>query len=563
MKNFSKSLAVVTLSILGLGAYLVSCKKVELVETTTTDVNIYDYLKGAPEQFSLFSKIVDKSGYAGFLNAYGSYTIFAPTDDGVKAYLTAVNKGSVDALSEAEAKDIVKFHLLQDTLTTVSFKDGKLPTITMYGQYLITGVVNDGGTSSYVINRQGKVIQPNIRTGNGYIHVIDKVLRPATKSLAELIDANTSYSIFKQALVATGYYDTLNRINTTDTTRRWVTLIAETNQALKDSGINSFADLLSRYSKTGDPKRADDSLHIYVAYHLFFDAKYTADIVSATSHTTYQPLEVVNSKLVGEKVLLNDLDFNGVHEAGVELDRATSDVSATNGVLHTSTGHFRPKVRQPTAVYWDVADFTEVRKLPSVFRKANFSFDYGAVKDITWDKPANKLDYVYTTSSSIPVYFNDYLRNDMGTTSRNLWIEFKSPLIVKGRYKVWICYRAAKQSGTLGASGGSNMPCQVYYDGVATERTFAFTDQRPNLSDGEMEALGWKRYTTDAQVVSSGKYVGIIDVQTTDRHTFRIQALPASGTGQTTNYLDMIHIIPINQIQYLPRFGRDGSIVYQ
>lgn len=562
MNNVFKNFTLPLLALLTLGCVW-SCQKVQFVDATTADVNIYDYLKQNPSQFSLFTKIVEKSGYAGFLNAYGGYTLFAPTDDGVKAYLTEVNKGSVDAFTQTEAQAIVKFHLLQDTLTTSSFKDGKLPLVTMYGQYLVTGVSYANGTSNFLINRQANLLQGNVRTGNGFVHTIDKVLKPATKSLAQLISDDPKYSIFKQALVATGYYDTLNTINGTDTLRRWMTVLAETDQALKDSGITSYDVLKQRYSNTGNPKSADDSLHIYVAYHILFDAKYLADIVSANSHTTYQPLEVVASKLDGEKVLINDIDFNGVHETGIRLDRSSSDVSSTNGVLHAALGHFRPKVRQPAPVFWDVADFPEVRKLPSVFRKASFSFAYGAVKDINWDKPANTLDYAYSSASNLPCYYNDYLSVPMGNTTRNFWIEFTSPLIVKGRYKLWICYRAAKQSGTLGQTGGSNMPCQVYFDNVATSRTVTFTEQRPNLSDGEMEALGWKKYSTDAQQFMSGKFVGIVDVPTTDRHKVRIQALPAAGTGQNANYIDMIHIIPINNNQYLPRFGRDGSIVYQ
>jgi hypothetical protein len=50
---------------------------------------------------------------------------------------------------------MVRLHLLEDTLYTGSFTDGKLPVITMYGQYLVTSVVTTGGVSSYTVNRQG------------------------------------------------------------------------------------------------------------------------------------------------------------------------------------------------------------------------------------------------------------------------------------------------------------------------------------------------------------------------------------------------------------------------
>jgi len=559
-----KHLSILVSAIVGLLIifYAGSCKKISYVQSTTSDLNIYGYIKANPDKYSSITAIVDKSGYAGFLNAYGSYTMFVPTDSAVSIYLTEVNK-TLTALTEKEAQDIVKFHLLQDTLATNTFKDGKLPTITMYGQYLVTGVVNDKGVSTILVNRQGTITQGNIRTGNGLIHQIDRVLKPASKSVAELISADTRFSIFKQALQATGYYDTINTINSTDPAlRRWFTVLAETNQALADSGITSFAALKTKYNNTGNPLNPLDSLNIYIKYHIMPDTKYLADIVSASSHTTLAPLEVLASKLSDVKVLINDLDFNGVHEQGVELERSTSDLSATTGVLHTALAHFAPKVRLPSAVYWDVADFPEVRKLPAVFRRGNFSFAYGAIKDITWDRTTNTMDYTYTTSSSINVFWGDYLSVPMGNTTRHNWIEFTTPIIIKGRYKVWVCYRAAKGSGTVGLPGGSNMPVQPSFDGTDLSRQFNFCEQRPNLTDGELEALGWKKYSPSTTQFMTGKFLGIIDVPTTDRHKFRLRSLPAAGTGNPSDFLDMVHFIPINQNQYLPRFNTDGTLQY-
>ncbi|MBC7947709.1 MAG: fasciclin domain-containing protein [Chitinophagaceae bacterium] len=544
-----------------------SCKKVAIVTSTTDVVNIYDYLKQHPDQYSSLVKIVDKSGYAGFLNAYGSYTLFAPTNDAVQLYLTEINK-TIDQVTEDEAKNIVKFHLMEDTITTAAFKDGKLPLVTMYGQYLITSITNSGGVSSFNVNRQALVVTGNILTGNGFIHSIDHVLKPASKSVAQLISDNPAFSIFKQALVETGLYDTLNTINLTNPSRRWLTVLAETNQALADSGITSYNALKARYSNTGNPRNPLDSLYIYVAYHIIPDARYLADIVSATSHLSLQPLEVLASSLDGERVLINDIDFNGVHEIGVELQRSTSDISATNGVLHTALAHFSPKVRLPTAVYWDVADFPEVRKLPAIFRRASFTFAAGSIADITWEKSdaPNDLRYNFSplNSTNFHVAFLDNLILRLGATgARNFWYQFRTPIIVKGKYKVWVCYRTQKGSGSIGQPGGSFNPVQVTINNQVMSRPVTFTDQRPNLSDGEMEALGWKRYTVRTEQYMTGKFVGIVDITTTDRHLLRLQSLAAAGTGQDVNNLDMIHFIPVDQHQYLPRFDRDGTKVFQ
>src|SRR5882672_4360520 len=110
MKKNISGITVIAVSILCL-AWISSCHKVKIVTATTSDLNIYPYLQNNPSQFSEWAKIVDKSGYAGFLTAYGSYTMFAPKNDAVDLYLTDVNKSSVDAFTQAEAKDIVTLHL--------------------------------------------------------------------------------------------------------------------------------------------------------------------------------------------------------------------------------------------------------------------------------------------------------------------------------------------------------------------------------------------------------------------------------------------------------------------
>jgi uncharacterized surface protein with fasciclin (FAS1) repeats len=303
------------------------CKKEKLVYNTTSDVNITAYLEKYPDQFSEFRKILDLTGTASFLSAYGAYTLFAPNNDGVGSYLQAKGKSSVDQVDVAELKDLVRFHLLSDTLRSSTLTDGKLPSLTMLGQYLITGAQNTGGVTKIVINRQANIVQSDISVGNGIIHVIDNVLIPAKFSVAQLIENNTKYSIFTQALKETGFYDTLNILpaNNPDAKKKFLTVLAESDSVLNVAGFTSYANLKAKYCNTGDPKKLADSLHLYVAYHILYDAKYLADIATSQSQTTLAPLEIVTSSLVGTTILINDITFLGIHELGAPLDRPASD----------------------------------------------------------------------------------------------------------------------------------------------------------------------------------------------------------------------------------------------
>ena len=577
MKAKKYFIAVVLLGAFAL-SYMVSCKKLDIVTATTTDVNIYDYLVKNGDKYSDFAKMVEKAGYADFLNAYGAYTLFAPTNDGVKEFLKETGKASIDAFTTPELQNIVKLHLIQDTINTSSFTDGKLPQVTMLGQYLVTGVANVNGVSSYIVNRQALIVQPNISLSNGNIHAIDHVLKAATKTVAQTIESDPQYSIFTEALKATGYYDSLNIVNNPDTTRRFLTAIAETNKALSDSGITSFAALKAKYSQTGNPKRVDDSLHLYVAYHIMTDARYIADIVSTASLPTLATLEVITPKLDGQTVLLNDIVFNGNHELGVQLDRDKSDVTASNGVVHSAKAHFAVKIRVPVRVDFDVADQPELRKLASVFRKATsqtaisgtgagYSFPRGFFADITWGSNTSStstISYNCMPESNTRYYaWNaDYIRIPMGNTSRNKWIEFRTPLLVKGKYKVWVCYYRGRNS----SNNPTPLSNRVSFDDEPLQRTFGFDEQKPVGTPAELEALGWKQYTEVAQTNSGedrnnvARLLGTIDVKSTDRHIIRIEFL-LSHSGQEQNFLDMFQFIPVNEDQVRPIFGRDGSVI--
>ncbi len=539
-----------------------SCRKQDYQLATTDDVNITGYLIKNIDSFSLFKQILDRTETAAFLNAYGTYTCFAVTNSGVQKYLSDAGIASVEAANVDLLKDLVRFHLLEDTVATGDFTDGKLPVPTMLGQYLITGVGTVGGASRYIVNRQASVQETNVRVGNGIIHVIDNMLRPASRTLATELEANPNFSIFVQALKETGFYTRLNTVDP-NPDNRWLTVLAENNQVLADSGINSYADLKARYSQTGNPANSNDSLNMYVAYHILPGIKYLADIIISSGHATLLPQEVVSAKFENQRVLINDDVFNNIYEPGVELIRSLSDNSVTNGVYHTTSGHFVVKFRSPQAVFWDVAAFDEIMKLPAFYKRQNYTFVKAnqldrPIRDIDWmrNSASANMTYNYSTTGGLTVDAcnNDVLILPLGLPARAAWWELLSPVVVKGRYKVWACYRTQRQSGS------SLSRNNVIINGVTMQRNLTFTEFMPAGSTAEREAIGWKQYTALVNNNFAGRLLGTIDILSTGRVLVRIENV--AGT-QNTNNLDMIHFIPENEGQIFPRFARDGSMVFE
>ena len=532
-----------------------ACRKPAIKYTTTNVVNIVDYMRQYPSQFSDFLAILDRTNISPFLNAYGAYTCFAPTNAAFALYLKQIGKATVNDIDTGTMRKICQFHLIEDTLSTISFTDGKMPTPTMYGQYLITSVDDAGNT---IVNRQAEITQPNIVTGNGYIQVIDHVLQPATQTIAQMVAANSSYTIFTQALQATGLYDTLNINNNPDTTRRWLTFLAESDSILKLSGINSYADLANKYDNEHNPRDPNDSLFLYMAYHILTGINYLADIVSTASHPTLAPQNVVTSLLDGQTILLNQATFNGVLEPGIPMNRAASDNSATNGALHDLSGDIYMKIRTPVGVYWDVADQPEIRKLTSVFRRAGKTslFAYGTLAGITWQNTTYSIQYTCeAATTSNWYYWDDHLDFNLRATSNtNNWIEFTTPLIVKGLYKVWLCVRKSTLGGHVQAS----------FDGNPLPNIVDFTQYYPSTTstDAVVEAEGYKRYDSvpASNTTQYAVLAGVVNVPTTDVHKLRLTSIKDQGSGSAAGVtFDMIEFIPVNDDQQYPRFKRDGT----
>jgi uncharacterized surface protein with fasciclin (FAS1) repeats len=560
MKNKLKPLALAVMVIL-LVAGLSQCKKIQIATLTTDDANLVGYLEKYPETYSEFIKVLERSETSAYLNAYGAYTIFVPTNDAVSGYLKEIGKTSIDDISKEDLKRLVRYHVLQDTISTPSFTDGKLPIPTMFGEYLVTGINNENGVSRYIVNRRAIVVQPNIRTGNGVIHAVDHVLIPSKKTIFDVISDNPNYSIFTKALKETGFdvmLDTLKYVN--DTTPGWLTVLAQSNAVYAANNIFSYDDLKAKYTKPGaDVTSETDSLNMYIGYHILTDLKFIADLVITPAHATVVPQEVITITLQGEKVLANYETFNGVTE-GVLFNRTTSDIACTNGVLHDLNANLYIKVRYPTPVYWDVAEQPELMRLTSIFRKGGKSqkFEVGDLKDVTWN--ASYIEYYCNNPGSKDLfYWNDRLNLfALRTASGKMnWIEFTTPLIIKGKYKVWVCWRSNNANAGIGM--------QTFIDGVQMSRNFSFGDYNygKTLPEAEVQAQGWKRYYIGASTADhmASKLLGSIEITSTGRHKLRF-VVTENGKSDYASWLDMIHFIPENMNQFSPKFNTDGTLVY-
>jgi hypothetical protein len=341
-------------------------------------------------------------------------------------------------------------------------------------------------------------------------------------------------------------------------------VFAQTDSDFMANGIASYAALLAKYSYTGKPlNNPADSLNLFVGYHILAENSYLNDIISKPSHNTLAPGNIISDLLQGQTILLNNNTFNGVVIPGLPIDRPNSDITTTNGILHRVLGNLHITVYAPSRVDFDLGDQPEFRAQTTIFRRPGQStilYLPGTLSNIYIN--GGYVQYFMNSATTTNFYWWDDQFN-MGdthagfrSTPAGLWndIVFTTPVIIKGKYKVWFMWRNSTEN-----SGG-----QFFVDGVALQNVVPlWTQGLPNGTDSDpvLESKGYKRYSQQPSTTTTQPSIlcGVVTIATTDHHKFEIVAINGGNNASIT--ADMMQFIPIDQDQEYPRFARDGHLI--
>ena len=565
-----------------------SCTEPPYKEQTNYEILIGEYFEQHPDSFSIFYDVLKKSETLAFLKAYGTYTCFAPTNEAFQKYFDEKGITSIEDISAADLKDLVRFSVIKDTLSSETFVDGRMVSPTLYGQYLTYGTYFEDGKLVKKMNKYAEIDELDIRASNGIVHTLKEVLTPETKSIAQIVEETSGYSIFSKALKETGLYDTLNVVPEANKDTIWYSFFAVSDSVLAIDSIYSFDDLKAKYITD----EQSNGLYLYMAYHILPDQySFISDLISAKTVSTEAPSEVLTVRTKGTSVLINDDYFAGIYEPGFEINRTISDRTAANGVIHFMDGNFAIKVRHPFPVYWDVCDQIELRKMPGVFRKNGQSnLANGTFEDIWWEPDNTVIHYNAngTINGDNSNVFKDWFHIDFRPEIVKS-ITFRTPTLVKGTYKVWVATRSQ-------ASSNRQYKAYVYFNGEQTSKILdgakCYSSYGKFATDGELNQNGMKiaqydpthYYTDDPATIQTmidngrlhnwyedntgewGRYLcqeaGTVIVTETGQQ--EIQFVATAGGNGSYFRLDQIHFIPVEEDQNWPRVNiNDGSLVYK
>ena len=108
---------------------------------------------------------------------FAEYTVFAPTDAAFTDLLNDLGITAADLLASPDLADILLYHVVGTEVLSGDLANG--PVTTLNGADVVIDL------SAGVFVNDAEVITADVTTDNGVVHVIDKVLDPATASLSE------------------------------------------------------------------------------------------------------------------------------------------------------------------------------------------------------------------------------------------------------------------------------------------------------------------------------------------------------------------------------------------
>lgn len=381
---------------------------------------ISDYLELHEENYSSLLEVLDITGMKAALNAYGHYTFFVPDNSAFEKFVSDYGHNSLSDFDTEFLKSLVRFHLIGKEIETSYLPDGVLSDTTYSGDNLVFDF-GEGGLNNIQINGESQIVERDIRVSNGYINRLNTVLDPVFLSVYAKLEALGNYNIFTNALLATGFSDTLSNIyvplNSQTNIKTRFTMLCETDDVFSQAGIHSLEDLVNRFSDSEDLTDRHNALNRFMAYHCLPDMLYL-NLLDSFNYNTLAPNKLINVKLTGEFLLNAEPDGQSV-----KIVPALSNKSAKNGVIHTINNVLIPY--DPEPVYF-VFDFTSYQGID--LGKSYTHEELEGIKGIT-------------TESTGLIYRMSILDEDssyLETTTSNIgWtVEFKIPPVVKGRYRI-------------------------------------------------------------------------------------------------------------------------------
>lgn len=308
MNYFSSKCRVLLLSTFAL--FFVACEKqLEEGGGGAVSISITDQI-ATNSSFSILNVALAKADMQEMLDTPGTFTFFAPNNSVMIA--SGFNLEKIQQLSRDTLRKILTYHLLNTRLFENDFRMG-----VHYNE------ITAGGDSSYAIrNEQGlfvngiKMLYTDFLQSNGLIHIPSKVFHFPQGDLLDVVEADTSLSLFNAALLKSAK-------GGTDLTNALVcgckfTIFAPTNTAFKLAGYQDKASI-----ENADYQKVVALLSYHIAKERSFSSDWSHDM----------KMQMINGRFV--QVMQNGTAFMLKGEYNKEpIPIIKQNTMAIHGLVH-------------------------------------------------------------------------------------------------------------------------------------------------------------------------------------------------------------------------------------
>ena len=377
MKKFTFLAAALT-AVAAMQVGVVGCSDDPGLDNYYTSTKEYasDYLMNR-DQYSQFVEILQRAtGERGdlrlvdMLGTYGSYTVFAPTNDAVSQYLAGRGLSSVDELSKEDCDTIALNSIIEQAYFTTDYSDAQYPKANMLEHIMSIScdtLLDDAGVVQLqlLINKTSLLTHADDSVCNGVVHTVGRVVNTSNDLLPTVMEADSTISIYNEALRVTGVRDLME-----------VYMDESYGFASNQDRIDSCTwtnDKLciftaAEYDNVGYPEKRYFNFTAFMVQDAVLAEKYgitDLDGLRAKARELYEPMYPEDADVTDETDRRNYLNrFISYHI----LDRL--------GTYYTLTANDNVKLQNNfNRRRWDIADWYETLMPHSIMK---FSFPSGS-----------------------------------------------------------------------------------------------------------------------------------------------------------------------------------------
>jgi len=284
------------LAITALALITVSCNDDE--PDNQTNPTVTDLVVSDPN-FSILEAAVLKANLADALATSNPITVFAPDNAAFNA--AGITEAVIASLPVSRVDSILKYHVHPGFVTA-----SDVPASDAITTLLGTQLYASNNANGVFFNGIG-VKQANVQAANGVVHVMNNVLIPPTRTIAQIAAGDTSFSFLVQAVTKAGLLSAISGPGK-------FTVFAPTNAAFRAAGITDINAL---------PQATVETV---VKYHVLTTNVFASDLINNTNVPTLQ----------GGNLLINTAPARVkiASSTAVSSNITAANITATNGVVH-------------------------------------------------------------------------------------------------------------------------------------------------------------------------------------------------------------------------------------